>query len=150
MQITMYNGVGLSTVRGSGTSGHVQRNFAAIPKRGQEYTGEMNVEPIIRQANPDILEHNRKRKIEVECVELSDKLEDQGYTQKQIDKEVNAYRQKKLQEYETSCSYDELNDSKIKDSHQSAVIQLRRNAKLEDAMGLLTSQTTPDASKIDE
>ena len=43
----MYNGIGLSTVRGSGTSGYVQRNLSHVPatkeKRKIDYKTEFCV-----------------------------------------------------------------------------------------------------------
>lgn len=80
----MYNGIGLQTARGSGTNGFVQRNFAAIRQRKEkvEYSTEADMAKLERslhkQPNKEILEHTRKRNIELKCVELSDKMEDQG------------------------------------------------------------------------
>jgi serine/arginine repetitive matrix protein 2 len=76
----MYNGIGLLTPRGSGTSGHVQTNkfnlrrapvprFDEAPKENKE---------VSRQPNKDILDHNRKRQVEVKLVEYMDELEEQG------------------------------------------------------------------------
>lgn len=43
----MYNGIGLSTVRGSGTSGYVQRNLSHVPatkeKRKIDYKTEADL-----------------------------------------------------------------------------------------------------------
>ena len=86
----MYNGIGLSTVRGSGTNGYVQRNTAHISKgRAEEkFKTEEDIRscsllqvPICpklmlfmcrrldaqanREPNLGILEHERKRKLEV-------------------------------------------------------------------------------------
>ena len=67
----MYNGIGLSTVRGSGTNGYVQRNSAHISKGRQEekFKTEEDIRRLDAQANREpnlgILEHERKRKLEV-------------------------------------------------------------------------------------
>jgi len=142
----MYNGVGLPTPRGSGTSGHVQRNCAALYKkekpRHQHHSEDSKPEPLNRQPNQDILEHGRKRAIEVKCLELEDALEEQGYSQEEIDAKVQAYRKMLLENYEKSRSEsqqqqtDEFGRPIVKDSHQSAEAQLERNAKLRDAFGL--------------
>jgi serine/arginine repetitive matrix protein 2 len=56
----MYNGIGLSTPRGSGTNGYVQKNRAAVMSKS---AGRPNVEVIRMQApthnapNEEILEH---------------------------------------------------------------------------------------------
>ena len=80
----MYNGIGLVTARGSGTNGHVQRNFAFVrqSKKDINYRTEEDIAKLDastnRQPNLEILDHERKRKIEVKCAELEDVLENQG------------------------------------------------------------------------
>jgi len=80
----MYNGIGLPTARGSGTNGYVQRNWAFVRKSKDKvnYKTEEELEKLEatsnRQPNRDILDHERKRKVEVKCIELEDILEDQG------------------------------------------------------------------------
>ena len=80
----MYNGIGLTTPRGSGTSGYVQKNVAAIRNRREkvEYKSDADLAKLERglqkQPNKEILEHEWKRKIELKCVELQDQLEEQG------------------------------------------------------------------------
>jgi len=75
----MYNNIGLLTPRGTGTSGHVQANKfnmkrAPVPKF-QEVQGAPAAD---KKPNQAILEHNRKRQIEVKLFEYRDQLEDQG------------------------------------------------------------------------
>ena len=80
----MYNGIGLTTARGSGTNGFVQRNFAAIKNRKErvEYKTDADLAKLDRslnkQPNKELLEHQWKRSIELKCVELQDKLEEEG------------------------------------------------------------------------
>lgn len=80
----MYNGIGLTTPRGSGTNGYVQRNFALVRHRREkvEYKTDEDLAKLERELhkkpNKDILEHEWKRKIELECLKLQEKLEDQG------------------------------------------------------------------------
>lgn len=75
----MYNGIGLQTPRGSGTNGHVQRNWAIVRKNKDKvtYKTEEKIDQL-KQPNKDILDHVRKRKVEVKCAELADILENQG------------------------------------------------------------------------
>ena len=78
----MSDNVGLSTPRGSGTSGYVQRNLAHMKPRDYANPYPKNVEALRhRQRQPDkeILEHDRKREVEVKVFELRDQLEDEGY-----------------------------------------------------------------------
>lgn len=81
----MYNGIGLATARGSGTNGYVQRNWAAI-KKVKDQTSFKTEEELAkidsaanRQPNQELLDHDRKRKVELKCIELEQSLEDQGY-----------------------------------------------------------------------
>lgn len=84
----MYNGIGLTTPRGSGTNGYVQRNLSSLRvKRPRDERGgerdekdrERLESQLNRQPNADILEHQRKRQLEVKCAELQDMMEEQGY-----------------------------------------------------------------------
>ena len=80
----MYNGIGLTTPRGSGTSGYVQRNFAALKHKKErvDYKSDADLarldRSLNRQPNREILEHQWKRNIEVKCLQLQEKLEEQG------------------------------------------------------------------------
>ena len=77
----MSSNVGLSTPRGSGTSGYVQRNSAHLKPRDSAAPYPRAVEDLKhRQRQPDqgIIEHERKREIEVKVFELRDRLEEEG------------------------------------------------------------------------
>jgi len=76
----MYNGIGLQTARGSGTNGYVQKNLSHLrprdPSLGQN---EPKAKPRIDAPDGAILDHERRRKIELQCLELQDELEERGY-----------------------------------------------------------------------
>jgi hypothetical protein len=94
----MYNGVGLTTPRGSGTSGHVTTNsFNVRGGRGGGWgagggvggaggggrgdgrgRGAGGSRLATRPADPALVEHNRRRAIEVKLAELADALEEKG------------------------------------------------------------------------
>lgn len=80
----MYNGIGLQTPRGSGTNGYVQRNWAAVrpAEKSKTYKTEQELAALdianTRQPNKEILDHEKKRKIELRCAEFADILEEQG------------------------------------------------------------------------
>jgi hypothetical protein len=79
---TMSSNVGLTTPRGSGTSGYVQRNLAHLKPRdyGKPYSTDLDsLKHRQRQPDKEILEHDRKRDVEVKVFELRDRLEDEGY-----------------------------------------------------------------------
>lgn len=78
-----YNGIGLSSVRGSGTSGYVQTNKFFLTASRQKPREQMKdlrslEAPAARKPNHDILDHNRKRAVEMKLLELREQLEEQG------------------------------------------------------------------------
>ncbi|KAI1412940.1 cwf21-domain-containing protein [Hypoxylon sp. FL1857] len=130
----MSDNVGLSTPRGSGTSGYVQRNLAHLKPRDR--AAPYNTKDLDhlkhRQRQPDkeILEHDRKREVEVKVFELRDQLEDEGVDEDEIDKRCDALR-KELQAKMNKGGRDtaprkplkahqvhELADAKIKESER--------------------------------
>ncbi|KAK2852127.1 hypothetical protein FQN49_005344 [Arthroderma sp. PD_2] len=83
----MSSNVGLTTPRGSGTSGYVQRNLSLLKPRDPSYGappaqyGESgNNDAGFKQRQPDkqILEHDRRRAIEVQIIEERDRLEEEN------------------------------------------------------------------------
>lgn len=85
----MYNGIGLQTPRGSGTSGYVAANKFKLrhrtgPVMTKEFGEGQGMGGVTRKANKDLLEHERKRQIELKLLELRDLLEDQGFPEDEI------------------------------------------------------------------
>ncbi|KAI1316220.1 RNA-splicing factor [Mortierella claussenii] len=91
-----YNGIGLSTARGSGTNGYVVRNLGHLRVRRNEFhqTDPYDDEPKIRKPNAELVLHEQKRSIEVKCATLQDELEDEGVDEQEIDRQVGALREK--------------------------------------------------------
>lgn len=102
-----YNGVGLKTARGSATSGHIQKSKADVnrPLLGAYESRRLNAENAEkseqrfrrenlsdRHVDEGILEHERKREIEVKCIELQDKLEDEGVDEGTVQDRVEMLR----------------------------------------------------------
>lgn len=100
----MYNGIGLQTPRGSGTSGYIQRNLSVVKKNiktREEFLKELqqlkvcielvfvlseffkeNILKPQRKANPEILKHQQKKQIQLKLLEMREKLESQGFNSK--------------------------------------------------------------------
>ena len=79
----MSSNVGLSTPRGSGTSGYVQRNLSHLKPRDTFAPYPRDAEAAKQQHRPrqpdaKILAHDRAREIEVKVFDLRDQLEDEG------------------------------------------------------------------------
>ena len=96
----MYNGIGLSTARGSATNGYVVKNLSYVKpkvKKQEEDYGNIkneNISLLEREPNREILEHEFKREVEIKCMELRIKLEDEGEDDDFIDSEVAKLRKK--------------------------------------------------------
>lgn len=77
----MYNGIGLTTARGSGTNGYVQRNMAFVKDRPRQQYNTERTQPVQKKPNEEILEHERKRQLEVKVLEwaASTGILDKGY-----------------------------------------------------------------------
>ena len=86
----MYNGIGLATVRGSGTNGYVTKNMAFVSasraaERKDRTEGFKRDIPQPKQPDQDIIEHNRKRDVEVKVLRLRESLEDKGVDEAEIE-----------------------------------------------------------------
>ncbi|KAF5393776.1 hypothetical protein D9757_000246 [Collybiopsis confluens] len=93
----MYNGIGLTTPRGSGTNGYVIRNLSTLRsyEPAQDRAAAWDVAPPKhREPDQGILDHERKRQVEVKCLELQLELEDKGIDEDEIENQVDALRAK--------------------------------------------------------
>ncbi|KIJ56509.1 hypothetical protein M422DRAFT_104187, partial [Sphaerobolus stellatus SS14] len=132
----MYNGIGLTTPRGSGTSGYVVRNLSHL--RHHETAAERAAQfdiapPQHREPDEAILEHERKRKVEVKCMELQVELEDKGMDEETIEREVDVLRKRLLQNLaQLAPNVKQLKES---DTHARAAAKKGELAKMARAFG---------------
>nr|CAH7721522.1 unnamed protein product [Callosobruchus chinensis] len=150
----MYNGIGLATPRGSGTNGHVQRNWALVrPKDSSKaYKSEAELSAMdaatARQPNREILDHERKRKIELKCAEFQEILEEQGFTEDAIVNKVNNYRTMLMGEgAKLDRPVDQWGRPSVTETHQVALAQQEKNARLREAFGI--SEYFVEGSSLD-
>ncbi|KAI8328293.1 hypothetical protein BD560DRAFT_379392 [Blakeslea trispora] len=132
----MYNGIGLSTPRGSGTNGYVIRNLSFVkPPRqdNRDRQEDFKSLPQVKQANAAILDHDRKRKVEVKCMELSIRLEEEGLAEDVIEEKVQALRESLLADLEKMEPTDARN-FKAYEVHQRAEAKEKDNAKMRNAL----------------
>lgn len=131
----MYNGIGLETARGSGTNGYVQRNLSFLRKHKDrvDYKSEEELkkldEQLIKQPNKEILDHERKRKVELKCMEMQVLMEEQGYSAEDIEKKVTMFREMLVNKEGVSEPVVEKDASGrpiAKESHQIAQLPPRR------------------------
>jgi hypothetical protein len=114
----MYNGIGLQTARGSATNGYAQSNTFFIKPRSTT-SGEGPGGPHrplrpdaagavgggMRKPNKEILEHDRKRQVELKLLVLRDALEEHGYTEDEIEERIAEAR--KTAEAEAAAAAEE-------------------------------------------
>ncbi|XP_074647855.1 uncharacterized protein LOC141903573 [Tubulanus polymorphus] len=153
----MYNGIGLETARGSGTNGYVQRNMSQIRhhKDHRDFKSEDDLKKLDqvlnKKPNVEILEHERKRKVELKCVEMEELMEEQGYDADEIDEKVALFR-KMLTEKEgvadgSNIDKDDFGRPVAKATHQIAEANQEKNDLLRQAFGL--SSFYVDGSSFD-
>ncbi|KAF7075906.1 hypothetical protein CFC21_080638 [Triticum aestivum] len=146
----MYNGIGLQTARGSGTNGHVQTNKFFIqprtggppPKAHSHDDGAAGM----RKPNKEILEHDRRRQVELRLVELRDTLEELGYTEGEIEERVEEAR--KEAELQTAAPRPVEGFTSTQSHHVAA----RKEKKLETlraALGLDAEVGQKKSSQVD-
>lgn len=95
----MYNGIGLPTPRGSGTSGYVQKNYAYTnkPRLHQDYQKELeaikaNPPKPPKKPNSEIIAHEQKRQIEIKLITFKQQLEEEELPQEEVERRVCAAR----------------------------------------------------------
>merc|ERR1711884_200702 len=77
------------------------------------------------EPNEGILQHQRKRKMELKCLELEELLQEQGYKEEEIAEKVDAYRKMLIEKDaekhgEEDVDTDEFGRAVYKDSHKMA------------------------------
>ncbi|OHT13596.1 hypothetical protein TRFO_03366 [Tritrichomonas foetus] len=87
----MYNGIGIRTPRGTGTSGYVQASLVSIKPPPAEAPIKKKVIPKISK---QLEEYKRKRKTELILIKLRQKLERKKTPPDEIEEAVKAFRQK--------------------------------------------------------
>ncbi|KAF2717814.1 cwf21-domain-containing protein [Polychaeton citri CBS 116435] len=136
----MSSNVGLSTPRGSGTSGYVQRNLSHVKPRDSVKPYSKDVEQIRhrqRQPDKDILEHDRKREVEVKVFELRDRLEDEGADEGEIDEQCEALRKKLQSEQESNGARGpDKRTLKSHQVHELAKAKIEETERLRNALGI--------------
>uniref|UniRef100_A0A2L2XYP3 Serine/arginine repetitive matrix protein 2 n=1 Tax=Parasteatoda tepidariorum TaxID=114398 RepID=A0A2L2XYP3_PARTP len=141
----MYNGIGLQTPRGSGTNGYVQRNMSFVPKSREKvnYKTEEDIKKLDalsnKKPNQGILAHERKRTIELKCLEMQELMEEQGYPDEEIEAKVAFFRKMLLEKDgggEKEIPKDEFGRPLVKESHQIAEASQEKNAKMREALGI--------------
>ncbi|CAG8472761.1 6928_t:CDS:2 [Ambispora leptoticha] len=147
----MYGNVGLATPRGSGTNGYVVRNLSYIRPRKdvvafesyEEIAAKNSSALANRTPNKEILEHDKKRQVELECMLLREKLEDENIPEEEIEEKVDAHRQEllsKLDQVKTTTTIQEHQ------THQLSEAKAAENEKMMKALGIDSSTYSEGAA----
>ncbi|KAK7925662.1 hypothetical protein WMY93_007972 [Mugilogobius chulae] len=94
------SGVAQAAVPGAGTASGGQASGAVLQAKsedgnlGVEEEEPPSVEPVlVKKPHREILDHERKRRVELKCMELQEMMEEQGYTEEEIRQKVSTFRQ---------------------------------------------------------
>lgn len=155
----MYNGIGLPTARGSGTSGYVQKNLSQLKPStlirkptsvshdgDSPYSSTMSSSrPALRRTSEDIIKHNQKRQVEVRVMEYVSELEEaKRYAEEEIEAKADGYRGRLLELYEKKekeAQYAEEHEDDLKE---------KANARFRDAFGISGDAKEGDAFRFEE
>ncbi|MCJ1419088.1 RNA-splicing factor [Xylographa parallela] len=137
----MSSNVGLSTPRGSGTSGYVQRNLSHLRARDDRpapYPTDLDsIKHRPRQPDAAILAHDRARGVEVQVFDLRDRLEDEGVPDDEIEAQTAVLRAKLVREMagaaKTAASGRGLKAHQV---HERAAAKIEESERLRKALGI--------------
>jgi len=148
----MYNNIGLKTVRGSGTNGYIQTNLAALPANWKRFRGrrkgfdaeEPDKKPKLYKPSQELIDHNKKRAVEVKVFEYREKLEDQDFEEENIEEKVVAYRKYMLDKMAAGefdeeaqyCGHNQALRGNDLTRGEAAVEQKKKNLKMQRALGI--------------
>ena len=143
----MYNGIGLTTARGSATSGHVQKNLSHIKpeffrnklQRNKESFGDSSAHGQSskdRSYNKQVIEHKRKFAIESKVLELEISLKDRGKSEEEIKQRSDELRERLSKEGSSVAVY----SSSSRDSHEVSARKDEENRRLRDALNVRSSK----------
>ena len=149
----MYNGVGLQTARGSGTSGYVQRNLSHVlpgqKAKLQDYgkiLQQLKVsesiapnrfcvqdtpEPLSKPPNQELINHEKRRKIEATLFTMAKQFRKDGsLSDEQVQARIAKERARLLDQLKSSSN----SNMDLKDQHQAALVKQRQMDTLKSAL----------------
>lgn len=139
----MYNGIGLATVRGSGTNGYVQKNMShvsrsRIAERKDTHKPQDFAMKEPRAPNMEIIEHNRKREVELKVMRLHATLEDEGVAPSVIEEKVSALRTSLLAKLPpiAASGAGGAGAARPGETHSDAATKASENEALKSALGI--------------
>ncbi|KRZ92530.1 Exocyst complex component 3 [Trichinella sp. T8] len=128
-----------------------------VSKDKQQYRNEDDIKrlesKVTRKPNKELILHERKRKIELKCLEMQDLMTEQNYPEEEIQEKVGKYRallRKKLEEEGDVDDDEEANEKKVKDSHIMAQMMQEKNDRIRRALNIKKDYVSGAAFKFNE
>ncbi|EDO05392.1 cwf21 domain family protein [Babesia bovis T2Bo] len=130
----MFNGVGLTTPRGSGTNGYVQRSLANLPpiRISKHDDSRLPVNKPKFRVNSEIAQHEKLRSLEVKLLELRIQNADK-MSAEELEAFISNERQRLMKLLENDMMGAHVKDNQ---SNMLAEMKLKQNQKMEDALKL--------------
>ncbi|KAJ1636329.1 hypothetical protein T492DRAFT_400604 [Pavlovales sp. CCMP2436] len=140
----MYNGIGLQTVRGSGTNGYVTKNLSLVGNRRSARDDSkpfaVSSAPLAPRApSAEILEHERGRRVEVQLAELREELEATGALRDdEVEQRVDERRAQLLKRLESAKDAGKVvgPSSARGETHTAAAAKLTEDVTMRSALGI--------------
>jgi len=130
-----YNGVGLTTPRGSGTNGYVQRNRSYVPpSRKAQYMVDYKPPPTTKKPNKEIIEHERRRQVEVQVLTLEQELQARGVSDGEISTKVEAFREKLMQKFRDGKMI--VDPKELSETHEISAAKEKEMERIRIAFGV--------------
>ncbi|CAG8746263.1 1229_t:CDS:2, partial [Acaulospora colombiana] len=86
-----------------------------------------------RQPNQEILNHEKKRKVEIECLTYRQQLEEMGKSEEEIEEKVNKHRLKLLSSLNTMKDDKNIQEHQV---HQLSQAKATENERMMRALGI--------------
>lgn len=153
LNIYMYNGIGLTTPRGSGTSGYVQKNLAFIKPKAKSgnYKDVLkafkdNPAPARKLPNQSILQHEAQYKVEAELYKLRLAKQAEGkMTTDQVDELIARERQRLSEAFSRNISEDLEN----LDTHKHSLLKEEQMETMKRAFNIKPDYSNGDAFDLE-
>jgi len=130
-----YNGIGLRTVRGSGTNGYIQKNRSSISHLHRNDNPPDLKPPVAKKPNAEIIDHERKRQIELKVLMYEEKLKERKTPKDEIKKKCKVLREQLQEQFARDPS---AMKSNLSESHQKNAAKHKEDAKLRNAFDIKT------------
>jgi len=131
-----YNGVGLRTVRGSGTNGYIQKNRSSISHLHRNDNPADLKPPVAKKPNAEIIDHERKRQIELKVLLYEEKLKERKTPKDEMKKKCKVLREQLQEQFARDPS---AMKSNLSESHQKNAAKHKEDAKLRSAFGIVST-----------